>query len=343
MKTYRKLLMGLLALTLCIALPSCSSDDDNDEPQSEAEVQGMVELFNLKLNLCLLDEDGEPIEAVFGEAYRESTPSERAYYTKNTATAKRRFQSLFNSTTQCSSDGNTYTLANNLGTATFAVGDGNKGLLGTATFNVPGLKGKVTKIYFIDFTQRGENSDMNLERFNKIKRGTIIRGGGPLPYSIAFTPYEEDDENYWIACAPRIEGYDDYYPSLPTSFERTYGYTMDEYFKQFTEEEYIKFYNALMTFLNSDRYTEGTDKQFNDYGDLYWHWDKKSLYICARFDIMHSTYSFVLLTPDNYANRTKLYTVQEGDPLPAELSKAYPVGTRYDLVNPYQALFIMEE
>ena len=36
MKSYRQLAMGLLALMICIALPSCSDDDDNETKKKEA-------------------------------------------------------------------------------------------------------------------------------------------------------------------------------------------------------------------------------------------------------------------------------------------------------------------
>ena len=159
MKTLRQLTMGLLTLMMCVSMAACSSDDGpSEEEQQQAELQGVIELLNLKKNLCRLDEKGEPVEASFGAPYNASTPSERVYYTKNASAAKSRFKLLFASTTSCSSDGNTYTLANNQGTATFDEGNGKNGLLATATFNVPGLKGKVTKIYFIDVNDKGTNA-----------------------------------------------------------------------------------------------------------------------------------------------------------------------------------------
>ncbi|MGN0309364.1 MAG: hypothetical protein ACI4C3_02070, partial [Bacteroides sp.] len=60
MKRMKTLCGGLLALLLCIALPSCSDDDDeNNHAQTEQEAQrGMLELLNLKMNLCLVNLKG---------------------------------------------------------------------------------------------------------------------------------------------------------------------------------------------------------------------------------------------------------------------------------------------
>ena len=39
MKTYRQLAMGLLALMICIALPSCSDEDDEEESTDVEEMK----------------------------------------------------------------------------------------------------------------------------------------------------------------------------------------------------------------------------------------------------------------------------------------------------------------
>ena len=75
MKSYRELAMGLLALMICIALPSCSDDDDDEAKKKEAikeEQRGDLELLNLKMNLCLVNLKGEPTEATFGLPVSES-------------------------------------------------------------------------------------------------------------------------------------------------------------------------------------------------------------------------------------------------------------------------------
>ena len=118
MKTYRKFSISLLALLLCFALPSCSDDDDENKEAIQEEQKGMVELLNLQMNLCLVNINGEPTKATFGYPVSQTNTAERIYYTKDQDSAKKRFQSLFHSDTQCSADGNTYTLANKQGTAT---------------------------------------------------------------------------------------------------------------------------------------------------------------------------------------------------------------------------------
>ena len=93
MKSYRQLAMGLLALMICIALPSCSDDDDDEAKKKEAikeEQRGDLELLNLKMNLCLVNLKGEPTEATFGLPVSESNTAERIYYTKDLNSAKKR-------------------------------------------------------------------------------------------------------------------------------------------------------------------------------------------------------------------------------------------------------------
>lgn len=131
-----------VVLSLCAGFASCSDDDDNETKKKEAiqEAQrGMVELLNLQMNLCLINQKGKPTEATFGHPWSATNTTERIYYTKDLNSAKKRFQSLFHSDTRHSEDGCTYTLANEQGTATFAEANGNKGELAVATFNVPGL------------------------------------------------------------------------------------------------------------------------------------------------------------------------------------------------------------
>ena len=44
MKTYRQLAMGLLALMICITLPSCSDDDENDNQTNELTLNWEIEV-----------------------------------------------------------------------------------------------------------------------------------------------------------------------------------------------------------------------------------------------------------------------------------------------------------
>ena len=52
MKTYRQLAMGLLALMLCIALPSCSDDDENDNQTNELTLNWEIEASDDLLNVA---------------------------------------------------------------------------------------------------------------------------------------------------------------------------------------------------------------------------------------------------------------------------------------------------
>ncbi|MDY2642001.1 MAG: hypothetical protein SOW01_06440 [Mediterranea sp.] len=360
MKTYRQLAMGLLALMICIALPSCSDEDDEEE-LSETALQGALDLFNLKLNLCSLDANGEPKEAIFGQPSNEANPAERVYYTKDIATAKKRFQSLFHSSTQCSSDGNTFTLADNQGKATFTIGDGNKGLLGTATFDVPGLKGKVTKIYFIDHTQRGNNGLPNFGVLDNVKFANVLSTDSWLGrYSIALFPFtrnegedEEDEEiwTYWLACTPYIESPKTYF--IPADCNTHYGIQLLPLLEKLTEEEYTKLYHTIYNFLSNDDYTPDiTNLLYGSTVRIYYKsWDQKSFYMLAKTTgeidrvrkRLYATYHYVLITPDNYADRTKLYAYNQGEPLPSELTNALPIATKYHELSYYNTVEIVEE
>lgn len=52
MKTYRQLAMGLLALMICIALPSCSDDDENDNQTNELTLNWEIEVSDDLLNVA---------------------------------------------------------------------------------------------------------------------------------------------------------------------------------------------------------------------------------------------------------------------------------------------------
>ena len=204
MKAYRKFSISLLALLLCFALPSCSDDDDESKEAIQEEQKGMVELLNLQMNLCLVNINGEPTKATFGYPVSQTNTAERIYYTKDQDSAKKRFQSLFHSDTQCSADGNTYTLANKQGTASFAVGSGNKGELAVATFDVPGLKGLVKTVHFIDYTQRGENSYD--DSFDDLYPGCFVRvnANDTKWNGIALGPLK-GSEDIWVLLTPSIQ------------------------------------------------------------------------------------------------------------------------------------------
>ena len=339
MKSYRQLAMGLLALTLCVALPSCSNDDENNEEQSETELQGMMELLNLKMNLCMTDVDGNPVEAAFGEAYSEANPSERVYYTKDVTTARKRFKSLFNSTTQCSADGNTYTLADKQGTASFAEADGNKGLLGTATFDVPGLKGLVTKIYFIDYTQKGENA--NKQGFDNLTPGCIAQAVGNYAL-LAVAPMKDpdDDIDIYLMFKPYVSANGIGNPAFPLM--HSCEISIAEAFEKLTEEEYSQLYIGLMKYLSNKKYTNPDQYPLLDGRVIdsyeYQHWDRKSFYLYAEDWSMPS---FLLLNPDNYANRAKKYKMKD-NVLPEELSHALPLTVRPKIATRYHEILIHE-
>ena len=52
MKTYRQLAMGLLALMICITLPSCSDDDENDNQTNELTLNWEIEVSDDLLNVA---------------------------------------------------------------------------------------------------------------------------------------------------------------------------------------------------------------------------------------------------------------------------------------------------
>ena len=58
---------------------------------------------------------------------------------------------------------------------------------------------------------------------------------------------------------------------------------------------------------------------------------------------LYATYHYVLITPDNYADRTKLYAYNQGEPLPSELTNALPIATKYHELSYYNTVEIVEE
>ncbi|MGN0257892.1 MAG: hypothetical protein ACI4CA_05940 [Bacteroides sp.] len=256
MRTYRQLAMGLLALLLCIALPSCSDDDDENEKKEAVleEQKGMVELLNLQMNLCLMNLEGEPTEATFGLPLSQANTAERIYYTKDLNSAKKRYQLLFHSDTKCSEDGNTYTLANKQGTATFAEASGNKGELAVATFDVPGLKGLVKKVHFIDYTQRGENI-ASWEEFENITLGDIVgvkMNDNTYRYGIALGKLKDSDDT-WVLFTPSFSK--DLYEYGLTGFidqtmidDELAKINIMDYFQSYTEGEFQTICSSVWNF-----------------------------------------------------------------------------------------------
>ena len=335
MKTLRQLTMGLLTLMMCVSMAACSSDDGpSEEEQQQAELQGVIELLNLKKNLCRLDEKGEPVEASFGAPYNASTPSERVYYTKNASAAKSRFKLLFASTTSCSSDGNTYTLANNQGTATFAEGNGKNGLLATATFNVPGLKGKVTKIYFIDVNDKGTNAGTDNVQLTP---GTLVyfKEKWDEANMITLGQWESPSGNETLLLAPYIIRYTKPTPwwALTESNISYYseGKPIVKIVENYTEAEYKTFCQELLHLLSTDGWGNGDGYIISDdfVTHTYTAWDHKSFFIQAcdewgYYGNYVDKWEYLLFNPDNYANRTKLYTI-ENNQLPDAFKQAIPL------------------
>ena len=303
MKTYRQLAMGLLALMICITLPSCSDDDDNETQKKEAiqEAQrGMVELLNLQMNLCLINQKGQPTEATFGHPWSATNTTERIYYTKDLNSAKKRFQSLFHSDTRHSEDGCTYTLANEQGTATFAEANGNKGELAVATFNVPGLKGLVTKIHFYDYTQRGTNSSG--DKFRYLEAGSIVRvsANDTEWCGIALGPLKGSDDT-WVLFTPSIQK--DLENYAPTGFinktmiqDNSEGISIMDYIESYDEEEFENFFINMFCFLFtpelgcSDTFE---NEMFLEQGYLYYwrvYWDKKTFSLQVAEEEMTDSY-----------------------------------------------------
>ena len=294
MRRMKTLHWGLLALLLCITLPSCSDDDENNNEQTEQEAQrGMLELLNLKMNLCLVNLKGEPTEATFGIAMSETKKDKRIYYTKDLQSAKKRYQSLFHSDTRCSEDGCTYTLANKQGTATFAEADGNKGELAVANFDVPGLKGLVTEIHFIDYNQQGENSSGS--DFSKLKPGNIVHYYendliGKPRYAIAIGPLEESDK-YYVVCTPSLQdNLDEYRPTGYIDQSMDQGpIQLIDYMNKFNRVEFSRFYSNLRSFLFDGPYTDSNmpsdyfvEFLFPEYFGSEWDWN--SFYLQVKSD-----------------------------------------------------------
>lgn len=324
---------------MCISLTACSSDDDGPtEEQTEEQLQGMIQLQNLKMNLCQLDANGEPVKVIFGTPYSTSDPSLRAYYTKNSTTAKSRFKLLFNNSTPCSADGNTYTLANKQGTATFTEGDGEKGLLATADFKVPGLKGYVSKIYFIDANMKGTNADADN---SQLKPGTLVAyDDGWDKYSfITLGQWESPYGQETVLLAPYIIRYTKPTPWFELALSNITAYDTNnpilEIIGNYTDAEYTTFCQQLLRLLSHDDWGNGDGYTTKDdfVTHTYTKWDGKSFFIQATYFSSCKWLEYVekreylLIGPDNDSkNRMKRYTI-ENNQLPEEFKKALPIAT----------------
>ena len=333
MKTMKSWTLGLLTFVMCMGLAACSSNDDpSEEEQTQEELDGMVELLHLKQNLCRLNEKGEPVEAYFGKPYNASNPSERVYYTRSISSAKSRFMLLFASSTPCSADGNTYPLHNKQGSATFAEGNGKNGLLATATFNVPGLKGLVTKIYFIDVNEKGDNGFDT----NSLTPGTLVyyQDKWDPAYMITLGRWSDrSGESDILLMAPYIIRY-----TKPTSWrELTVSNIEDstgliDVVEKYSEKEYADFCNNLLLLLSTEKWMNGdgyeTTSDFVTH--TYTQWDGKSFFVQAsetwNIDQLGPQNKYLLFSPNNYADRTKLYTMKNNQ-LPDALKKAIPVAS----------------
>ncbi|MGN0309366.1 MAG: hypothetical protein ACI4C3_02080 [Bacteroides sp.] len=341
MKTFRQLAMGLLALMICIALPSCSDDDDENEKNEAVleEQKGMVELLNLQMNLCVMNLKGEPTEATFGIPVSQTNTAERIYYTKNLDSAKKRYQLLFHSDTQRSEDGCTYTLANKQGTATFAETNGNKGELAVATFDVPGLKGLVKKVHFIDYTQRGQNSSG--DKFSQLVPGNIVAvklDENTERYGIAMGPLKGSDDT-WVLFTPSIQkemkNYD-----LTGFIDQTMiddnsaKINLMDYFKSYSKEEFDKFSNSVWDFLFWTECAGDGIANLDFVEDVYceyWQWGgwrRHSYFFQVQNTSLIHEYSFdyhnvlnrttkltynryhMLLDRDGYDTRTSLWNIK---------------------------------
>lgn len=347
MKTMKSWTLGLLTFVMCMGLAACSSNDDPNEEEglTQEELDGMVELLNLKLNLCRLNEKGEPVEASFGKPYNASNPSERVYYTRSVSSAKSRFKLLFASSTPCSADGNTYTLHNKQGSATFAEGNGQNGLLATATFNVPGLKGLVTKIYFIDVNQKGVNSLDN----NSLTPGTLVyyEDKWDPAYMITLGRWSNrSGESDILLMTPYIIRY-----TKPTSWrELTVSNIEDstaliDVVEKYSEKEYADFCNNLLLLLSTEEWMncDGYETTSDFVTHTYTQWDGKSFFVQAsetwKFGQLGPQNKYLLFSPNNYADRTKLYTM-ENNQLPDALKKAIPVASLIDEAQQFDLKYL---
>lgn len=342
MKVFRQLTMGLLTLMMCVSMAACSNDDGlSEEEQSQEELQGMIELLNLKKNLCSVNGKGEPVEAIFGKPYNASTPSERVYYTKSVSTAKSRFKLLFAGSTPCSADGNTYTLSNKQGSATFAEGNGKNGLLATATFNVPGLKGLVTKIYFIDVNEQGTNAGIDN---GQLKPGTLLyfNDSWDVFHMITLGQWESPYGKETLLLAPYIIRYTKPTPWSELTASNVSAFSENkpivEIMENYTEAEYKTFCQQLLRLLSTDGWGNGDGYTTHDdfVTHTYTEWDNKSFFIQVSYESAYISngigmraqyvekWEYLLIDPDNYANRTQLYTI-ENNQLPEALKQAIPL------------------
>lgn len=342
MKQFKLLAMGLLTLMACVSMVACSNDGPSEEDRRQEELQGLIELLHLKRNLCLVDEKGEPVKVIFGKPYNASTPSERVYYTKSASTAKSRFKLLFADSTSCSADGNTYTLSDKQGVVTFSEESGKNGLLATATFDVPGLKGLVTKIYFLDVNEQGTNAEVD---YSRLTPGTLLHYGDPWDEAFFITVGSWNDragESYPMMLAPYIIRYTKATPWEQLAQSNAYSFApakpLVDMIGNYTEEEYITFCNQIVRLLSTEKWInwDGYETTSDFVMHEYSQWDGKSFFLQASFEGGYvsgadgrrwnyiTKYEYLLISPDRFEERTQLYTIEDNQ-LPEAFKVAIPV------------------
>ena len=128
----------------------CSDDDDpvvNDLPE-ENEEYVIYELDALQYALTNLDEAGELKNRIYGVALNEMLPDYISIGVDSLQEAVDMFRLWFADTTEISTDGLTATFTTRKGSAVLTPTDGENGIIGRVTFDVPGLK-YVSQIEFI--------------------------------------------------------------------------------------------------------------------------------------------------------------------------------------------------
>ena len=135
---------------LGLNLAACSDDDNPGGPGDGGDVveEPVDELAVLQSSLAKVDESGNLQERILGVPLDPADETEVSVGVDNFEEAQFLFLSLFADTTRISSDNMEATFSCAQGSARLVQQTDDNGLVGYATFNVPGLK-YVSKIDFI--------------------------------------------------------------------------------------------------------------------------------------------------------------------------------------------------
>ena len=146
-----------IAFLICFSFSACSKDEQSSSEGETAESYVPNELSTLQENLVKVDSTGRFVERVLGEPLDAADTTEVSVGVDSYDEALNMFSGLFADTTVISNNGTLATFSVEKGKAELKKESDGKGVLATASFDVPGLK-YVSKINFLQNSAWPENA-----------------------------------------------------------------------------------------------------------------------------------------------------------------------------------------